>query len=374
MAKSNYKKMAIKKDILNTMKSDIEEIKNEVQDVDDYLIALSEESNIIKNLSEAPLYKNVLQGNKLNVFIKRLIRKLTYWFISPIVISQNTYNKRMITLNDTVIRLLQLYKDKLALYETELSKLRNIQNKIDELDTFDKQISGLSDRREQKKEINYLDFENRFRGSTEEIKARVERYFDYFQTDDYILDIGCGRGELLELAENHSIRAKGIDIYEPFYKLCKKKGLNVELVDGLNYLNTCKNDTYDGIVSIHVIEHLSSTYLIDLIKACNDKLKNGGKIILETPNPKSVYTLTNTFYIDMGHTKPVHPETLKYLLNEFGFEIIKEDYPEYARVNDGIFKYQENMSLEFNKKIDFLNNLLYASQDYAIIAKKVADI
>lgn len=214
--------------------------------------------------------------------------------------------------------------------------------------------------------IDYFDFENHFRGSREQIKERQSEYLSYFEKCKNVIDIGCGRGEFLELMLEHDIPAVGVDIYEPFVEYCREKGFDAVLMDGTDYLRKCAG--CDGIFAGQVIEHLSIQQIIALIDTAFEKLSDGGVLILETPNPCSLSIYVNAFYLDPSHIKPVHPETMRYLLKNAGFRNIDVVYTQSSMPGITIPKLKGED--EFNLSMETVQNMLFASQDYAIIARK----
>jgi len=226
-------------------------------------------------------------------------------------------------------------------------------------------------------QINYYVFEERFRGSRENILQHQMNFIGYFENCTNVLDIGCGRGEFLELAKQKGINARGIDVDEDMINFCKSKGMNAELKDAIKALEEIKDKSLDGIFISQVVEHLSPKYLINMLSLCNKKLKYGFYIIIETVNPLSLFSLAN-FYIDLSHVKPVHPETLKFLVNTAGFRDIETKFlspvPPEMRLQKlpDIEDAEENKSvIEIsNQNIDMINDALYGAQDYAVIGKK----
>ena len=221
--------------------------------------------------------------------------------------------------------------------------------------------------------IDYFDFENHFRGSQREIKKNQRIYVPYFKNSGLIVDLGCGRGEFLELLAEQNIPAIGIDLYEEFVEYCTIKGLNAVHDDGLHYLKALKDETIGGIFAAQLVEHLKIDDIISLCTLSFLKLKPGSCLILETPNPTSLSIYTNAFYIDPSHVKPVHPKMLKYFLEKAGFQDIEIIFTESSKIDyklplingNGI----ENLE-EFNNGVNLLSDLIFGSQDYAIIARK----
>jgi len=227
-------------------------------------------------------------------------------------------------------------------------------------------------------DINYFRFEEQFRGSREDIKQRQLNFINYFTGCSNVLDIGCGRGEFLELLKDLGIGGKGIDIDDTMVDYCLSKGLNVEQEEAISYLKKLEDKSLDGIFIDQVVEHLEPDYLINLLQLCFQKLKYGYYIFVETVNPLSLVSFAN-FYIDMTHKKPIHPETLKFLLTSVGFRDLDTKFlspvSEEARlqkvpINSGVEKWVKNYLGTYNQNIEKLNNILYGAQDYAVIGKK----
>jgi O-antigen chain-terminating methyltransferase len=227
-------------------------------------------------------------------------------------------------------------------------------------------------------EINYLSFENQFRGSREDISERQKKFIRYFTSCNNVIDIGCGRGEFLELMREQGVGSRGIDIDQDMVEFCRLKGLEVEMADAVTYLEYLKDQSLDGIFIDQVVEHLEPAYLVKMLGLCYQKMREGHYIVIETVNPLSFASLAN-FYIDMTHKHPVHPETLKYLMSFAGFKDIEvqffSPFPDEARLqhipnekSDDLEK-RENIVC-YNRNIDILNSVLFGPQDYTIIGKK----
>jgi 2-polyprenyl-3-methyl-5-hydroxy-6-metoxy-1,4-benzoquinol methylase len=227
-------------------------------------------------------------------------------------------------------------------------------------------------------DINYFRFEEQFRGSREDIKQRQSNFITYFTDCSNVLDIGCGRGEFLELLKELGIGAKGIDIDDTMVDYCLSKGLTVVKDEAISYLEKLDDRSLDGIFIDQVVEHLEPNYLINLLQLCFQKLKYGYYIFVETVNPLSLISFAN-FYIDMTHKKPIHPETLKFLLSSAGFRdldtkffspVSEEARLKKAPLNDGMEEWAKKYLDTYNHNIEKLNDILYGAQDYAVIGKK----
>lgn len=225
--------------------------------------------------------------------------------------------------------------------------------------------------------MNYFLFEEKYRGSTENIKQSHEPLLKYFENCQNVLDIGSGRGEFLLLLKEINVRAKGVDVNEDMVHYCRKNGLEVIQDNALRYLQSLENKSLDGIFSGQLIEHLQPDELISFVKLSYDKLQYGTYFIAETINPLCVVA-HRAFNMDLTHVKFIHPETMKFLLESVGFRDIEflffSPVPEEVKlkkldVSDVTGEDRTKYDL-INQNIDNLNQLLYGHQDYAVIGKK----
>ena len=217
----------------------------------------------------------------------------------------------------------------------------------------------------------YAGFENRYRGSEQEIKKQQASYVSYFKKGGKVLDLGCGRGEFIEILEENGIEAEGIDINGQMIEICRDKGLNCQKADILKKLAEYEDSTLGGIFSSQVIEHLSPSYLRRMIELAYFKLSPASHIVLETINSASVFSLVQIYFLDLSHQKPIHPQTLKFLLESTGFEKveIKYSFPlEKEKLQD--LPGSDEFTSILNQNIDNLNKLLYAPPNYAAIGLK----
>ncbi|MCD4674942.1 MAG: methyltransferase domain-containing protein, partial [Desulfobacula sp.] len=227
--------------------------------------------------------------------------------------------------------------------------------------------------------MNYFLFEEKYRGSTEDIKQRQSIFLEHFKNCQKVLDIGCGRGEFLSLLKENGIGGTGIDLNEDMILYCQKNGLDVSQGNALTYLQSLKDKSLDGVFSGQVVEHLQPDELISLVKLCYDKMKFGTYFVAETVNPTCLSVFANSFYMDLSHVKPVHPATIKFLMESVGFRDVEfkffSPHPDEAKlekfeVGDGMDDVGRRQLEVMNANIDKLNGLLYGYQDYAVIGKK----
>jgi len=218
----------------------------------------------------------------------------------------------------------------------------------------------------------YAGFENRFRGYEDEIKKQQANYLPYFKKKGKVLDLGCGRGEFLELLEKNGINGAGIDINDQMIDICLEKGLVCQKGDILEKLAEYENESLSGIFSSQVIEHLPPSYLKRLLELAYFKLAPSSYLVLETINPVSVFSLVQIYFLDLSHQKPIHPQAIKFLMESSGFEEVKIEYSspiEEERLQD--LPEADEVSTVLNQNIDKLNKLLYSPSNYAAIGKKI---
>ena len=182
------------------------------------------------------------------------------------------------------------------------------------------------------------------------------------------MDVGCGRGEFLELLSENSIEAYGVDLYEGFVNLCNGKGLRVFREDAISAIK--KAHHLGGIFAGQIVEHLTLKQILELCESADSALADDACLIIETPNPTSLAIYTHAFYIDPSHQKPVHPLTMKYILEKVGFTHIDIVYTECSRIPAIIPVLEGENNVEFNNAMKEVENILFGSQDYAIIARK----
>lgn len=218
--------------------------------------------------------------------------------------------------------------------------------------------------------IDYFDFENHFRGSREHVKKVQTMYLPYFEGKKKVLDLGCGRGEFTEMLVEQNVGVTGVDQYAPYVEYMKMLGLPVVLDDAIHYLR--EQEQVDGIFVGQVVEHISIGQIMELCKLAYEKLEEGCYFIMETPNPTSLAIYTECFYMDPSHQKPVHPQTLKYVAEKSGFSSVEILYTRASRMPFQIPRLKENDEdfREFNEAMGRVSDLLYGSQDYAIIARR----
>lgn len=221
--------------------------------------------------------------------------------------------------------------------------------------------------------FKYVGFEDQFRGSAAEIRARMADYVALFTGASDVLDIGCGRGEFLELLREAGITARGLDINHEMVEVCRTRGLSVAEGDALSYLLSLPDGSLGGLISAQVVEHLQPDYMLKLIEAAFHKLRPGSRIVLETINPACWFAFFQSYIRDVTHVQPVHPETLSYFLTASGFQRVtvqyRAPYPEHEKLQP--IAGRDATSETFNANVEKLNRLMFTYLDYAAIGERL---
>lgn len=231
-------------------------------------------------------------------------------------------------------------------------------------------------------DYQYVAFEDRFRGSDEEIREKLLPYVPLFAGRSDVLDIGCGRGEFLALLKAAGISARGVDTNREMVAAACDRGLEVVQADALAYLESLPDGSLGGLMAAQVVEHLAPPYLSRLFATAFQKLGSGAPIVVETINPACWLAFFSSYIRDFTHAQPVHPETLQYLLQANGFGRVTLQYsqpvPEHMKMQPvdvaAIAVSGEDhaaavtqMARTVNANAAILNNLLFTHFDYAAI-------
>jgi 2-polyprenyl-3-methyl-5-hydroxy-6-metoxy-1,4-benzoquinol methylase len=185
-------------------------------------------------------------------------------------------------------------------------------------------------------QFDYGWFAERFRGPEEYVRRNQEFYLPYFQEAGSVLDLGCGRGEFLQLLRERNIRGRGVESSDQNVIYCRSKGLDVEKGDLFQFLTDLPEQAEDAIFASQVVEHLPPSRLPELVRLCASRLRKGGVLAFETPNPECLAIFAMQFYLDPTHQRPVPYELLNFCMRESGMGNIKvhrlspaaETYPE----------------------------------------------
>ena len=212
----------------------------------------------------------------------------------------------------------------------------------------------------------YFQFEEKFRGNREEIFQRLTTYAPFLRTMSQILpagkciDLGCGRGEWLQLLTQHGFEASGVDLDTQMIEACQELQLNVKYADALDALTHLESKSQAIVSGFHIAEHLEFDVLRELIAEAHRVLLPGGLLILETPNPENLRVASVNFHLDPTHKKPIPPDLLQFLTGYCGF------------TKSHILRLNHDPEILKTGTVSLHNVLIGASPDYAIIGQKYA--
>jgi O-antigen chain-terminating methyltransferase len=342
---------------------------------------------------------------RIGALLKRVVRRLTSWYVEPRWIQQKEYDGQAVVLasmtltalrrvdaeleelrresarlrllsvtaNERVRRALQELDEMRVVFTDERKVLEGVAMK-DDLLPLSREVTSLLERLGAigvtGAGIDYADFEDLFRGDSGEVQKSQERYLTLFPPPSEpgrIVDIGCGRGEMLELLRHDGHDVIGVDTDTGMVDVCKSKGLDAVVDDGIHFLSQTPASSLKGIFCAQVVEHLITPELEQLIRLALGALRTGGVLVIETINPRSSFAIGNHFYADTSHVRPVHPETLRFICEQVGFSNVqleeRSPHPTLALAD----QLPEN---PMGEAVDVLLRNVFGYQDYVIVATK----
>lgn len=226
----------------------------------------------------------------------------------------------------------------------------------------------------------YLSFEQQFRGSEAAIAQRVADYVPMFRGAANVLDVGCGRGEFLEALQAQGITARGIDVSPAMVATCQARGLQVTGGDALDYVRTQPDGTLGGLIALQVVEHFNADYLVAFLEAALHALRPGAPLVLETINPACWMAFFETYIRDLTHRHPLHPDTLRHLVQSSGFTAVDVQYRAPVTAADRLEQValppgdasatERALAQALNAHAEKLNGRLFSSMDYVVVARR----
>jgi len=211
----------------------------------------------------------------------------------------------------------------------------------------------------------YRAFEERYRGSRESIKQRLSAYRPFLEplleagVGSKVIDLGCGRGEWLELTTDLGFEPVGVDVDAGMLDAAKAQGLKVEQADAIEFLKNQPDSSVAVVSGFHIAEHLPFHVLQELVRQAHRVLASGGLLILETPNPENLTVGAESFYLDPTHERPLPPGLLSFLPEYYGFRrqrVLRLQEPEWLK--------QERQAVRLQ------DVFVGVSPDYAVVAQK----
>jgi O-antigen chain-terminating methyltransferase len=231
--------------------------------------------------------------------------------------------------------------------------------------------------------VRYVGFEDAFRGSDAAIAERLAAYIPLFGGASNVVDLGCGRGEFVAALDHAGIPARGVDLNPEMVEVARDRGLDVVVGDALTFLEAQADESLGGLMAAQVVEHLEPAYLVRLIDSAATKLKPGAPIVLETINAACWLAFFSSYIRDLTHVRPIHPETLQFLLRAAQFERVTIRYSspvseevrmqpvhlpaELLAAGDPPSRALTALTHTINANMTVLNNLMFTHLDYAAI-------
>jgi 2-polyprenyl-3-methyl-5-hydroxy-6-metoxy-1,4-benzoquinol methylase len=215
-------------------------------------------------------------------------------------------------------------------------------------------------------------FTAHFRGKADELKHRYRDLAELFVGCAPVLDVGFGRGEFLELLRDLGVEARGIEVDQRMVEAARDRGLRADVGFALEYLQSVDDGSLGGLVMIQVIEHLPPRQAIEVVRVAAEKVRAGGRVLIETVNPTSLITYARAFWVDPDHVRPVHPTFLAFLFEAAGFASVRRvdrspvEGDEVLELLPG----DDELTKRLNANFERINALLYGPQDYAIVATR----
>lgn len=354
-----------------------------------------------KPASERPFFGPIFR------FIKRIIVRLLGWYINPIVENQRDFNayatrtlneiKRYLDhlqINEDIIgtivnRDLALFRaniifmnkyleKRMGQFESEIARIRREGAPESELVSGD----GSRGKKELADSIDVLALCMRLQGSPRAQKERQKAYLNYFKGCKDVVHVGCGRGEFLQLLSSQGIRATGSETNQTLVEYCSDCELDVVLSDPIDFLDSLEDSSLDGILLSKFAGRKSPAQLVRMLEICKRKLKTGSPLVIETPNPFSVFAIASYAIEESEFLHPLHPETLKLICTTYGFkepQVVflnplppEENLEELDLKTTGAFLDPREIELfnTVNENFSKINRLLFSHADYALVAKR----
>lgn len=221
---------------------------------------------------------------------------------------------------------------------------------------------------------NYSAFEDELRGSPEHVKTleavHVDTIAGFGAEGLPVLDVGCGRGELLQLLRDAGIAGRGIDLNPVSVAECRDDGLDVVEGDAVAYLDSLDAGSLRAVVGLHIVEHLTDQERGALLRAAQRAIAPGGGVIVETPNPENLRVGSTTFWLDPTHLRPVPPQLLEFQVAEAGFDDVEI---QRLHPSDDVIEVPDDADPLAVELAALVNRLVTGPMDYAVIGRRRAD-
>jgi len=289
----------------------------------------------------------------------------------PLARAQRAFNDAMLRLVDALSERV----DQAAAQAGEAERRsRELEERLLRLERRGPAVGSVASQPRQDALPDYFAFESRLRAPTAEVRERQRHYVDVLAGSAPVLDLGCGRGELLALLRDAGIEARGVDADADMASYARGEQLEVEQADALDALEAAPDGSLGAVTALQLVEHLPPATLIRFLRLGAEKVRPGGVLLLETINPASPHALQN-YFADLTHSQPLVPATLELLVREAGFGDVQVQYlnPPSERLRAVELPPEAEWdaaraALEANRRL--LDGALFAPLDYAIVARR----
>ena len=308
-------------------------------------------------------------GSGAKGIVKRFLRKLMRWYVEPLAADQRVFNDSLLKLVDSLSARADAAA---AAHERAEHLLRELEERLVRVERRRAGAGAAAPAQTVAAQPgaaslpDYFAYESRMRGSTESVRDRQRVYVDDLRDAAPVLDVGCGRGELLSLLHAAGVNARGIDADADMVAYAQGEGLDVRQADLVEYLESLSDGELGAVFMAQVVEHLPPAVLVRAFELAAQKLRPGGVLIAETINPLSPLALRN-YFADLTHAQPLVPETLELLARQVGFV-----ETEIRFLNEPGERLTEPDDPVIAANVRRLNELLFAPLDYALIARTAA--
>jgi SAM-dependent methyltransferase len=213
-------------------------------------------------------------------------------------------------------------------------------------------------------------FMDEHRGAVAEVASRAGGYLDLLAGAAPVLDLGCGRGELLGLLQARGVAARGIEADPALVASCRRAGLEVTEGDVVEALRATPSGSLGAVVAVHLLEHLPAATWMTVLGEASRALRPGGVLVVECPNPGALRVGASLFWLDPTHHVPVHPEALAFVARAVGLEAVETRFLHEFPANQSLVR--QGQSTEVRELAARLDAWLSAPRDFSLVAHKPA--
>jgi SAM-dependent methyltransferase len=312
--------------------------------------------------------------------VKSALRKAMRWYVEPLARDQRAFNDSALKLIDELFEEVDVLTGDLGRAERELSDRREDSRLIGELQERLVRVerrtrnapATVATQPRADALPDYFAFSTRMRGSADSVRDRQLPYAEVLRANAPVLDLGCGRGELLALLRKEGVEARGIEADADMVAFAMGEGLDVEQADAIEYLRDLPDGTFGSIFCAQVVEHLPPSVLVRMLELARLKLRPGGVLVMETINPLSPLAL-RFYFSDLTHAQPLVPETLELLAQGAGFRRTAIDYlnapaEQLRDVELPAGKEFDGARAALAANMQRLNEVVFGPLDYALYA------